>query len=228
MSTPIVNGCKAVLLDLDVTLVDSLDDLTDAVNALLAEEDLPPIDRAAARAMVGDGVGKLVERALRATGGDPDTAAELVPRFLALYEPVATRRTRPFPGVADTLQSLAAELALAVVTNKPEGAARKILADLGLAPSVAAVVGGDTLSVRKPAPEPLLAALRRLGVGAEQAVMVGDNHHDVEAAHAAGMRAIVVAYGYSHRPVAELGADAVIAAFPDLRGLCLPAHDPVG
>ena len=93
--------------------------------------------------VLGDGVGKLVERALRATGGDPDTAAELVPRFLALYEPVATRRTRPFPGVADTLQSLAAELALAVVTNKPEGAARKILADLGLAPSVAAVVGGE-------------------------------------------------------------------------------------
>ncbi|GJE43789.1 Phosphoglycolate phosphatase [Methylobacterium soli] len=164
MPIPMPNGCEAVLLDLDGTLVDSLDDLTDAVNALLAEEGLPGIDRVRTRAMVGDGAGKLVERALRANGGDAGTAPALVPRFLAVYAPVATRRTRAFPGVAPALQTLAcAGIALAVVTNKPEAVARTILADLGLDACIAVVVGGDTLQQRKPAPEPLHAALSRLG-----------------------------------------------------------------
>ena len=221
MPIPMPNGCEAVLLDLDGTLVDSLDDLTDAVNALLADEGLTAIDRVRTRAMVGDGVGKLVERALRASGGDPGTAPALVSRFLALYAPIATRRTRAFPGVAPALQTLAcAGIALAVVTNKPEAVARTILADLGLDACIAVVVGGDTLQQRKPAPEPLRAALSRLGVGPDRAIMVGDNRHDVEAARAAGLPAIVVSYGYSHGPVAELGADAVIAAFADLPALC--------
>ncbi|MDP4026056.1 phosphoglycolate phosphatase [Methylobacterium sp. NEAU 140] len=207
----------ALLLDLDGTLVDSLQDLTDALNALLAERGLSGVDRAAAGAMVGDGVRKLVERALRARGGDPAAADALVPRFLALYEPIAARHTRPFPGVVDTLSALAeAGFALAVVTNKPVRATRIVLDRLGLDPLVATVIGGDSVAARKPDPAPLHAALTALGVPPGRAVMVGDNHHDIEAARAAGTAAVAVSYGYAHRPPHELGADALIDAFSAL------------
>ncbi|WP_043749857.1 phosphoglycolate phosphatase [Methylobacterium nodulans] len=207
----------AVLLDLDGTLVDSLRDLTEALNAVLTGEGLPSVSLAQTRAMVGDGAGKLVERALQATGGDPARAHELVPRFLTLYEPIASRHTRPYPGVVETLGSLSeAGFALAVVTNKPVRATRIVLDGLGLAPFIGAVIGGDTLAQRKPDPAPLRAALRQLRVPPGRAVMVGDNHHDVEAARAAGVAAIAVSYGYAHRPPHDLGADAVIDDFAEL------------
>ncbi|MFE1599912.1 phosphoglycolate phosphatase [Methylobacterium sp. ID0610] len=207
----------AVLLDLDGTLVDSVRDLMDALNAVLRDEGLPPVDPAQTRAMVGDGARKLIERALQAMGGNPARAPDLLPRFLAHYEPIASRHTRPYPGVVETLRSLTgAGFALAVVTNKPAQATRLVLDGLDLSPLIAVVVGGDTLEQRKPDPAPVRAALRQLGATADRAVMVGDNHHDVEAARAAGVAAIAVSYGYAHRPVHDLGADAVIDDFRDL------------
>jgi phosphoglycolate phosphatase len=175
--------------------------------------------------MIGDGVGKLIERALAARGGDPADAPRLTPRFLALYEPNAARSTRPYPGVPETLRALKARgLRTAVVTNKPERATREILASLDLAPLIEVVVGGDTAPERKPHPAPVLLALERLAVAPAEAVMVGDNHHDVSAARAAGVRAIAVTYGYSHVPHAELGAERLIATFPELlAALELPA-----
>lgn len=205
----------AVLLDLDGTLVDSAEDLMEALNDLLAREGLRAVDPDETRAMIGDGALKLVERALVRTGGEGARAPDLLPRFLALYEPRASRKTRPFPGVVDTLQGLRERgLRLAVVTNKPEAATHAILEALDLAPLFDAVIGGDTLPERKPRPAPLLEALRRLGTDA--AVMVGDNHHDVQAAHAAGLKAVLVSYGYAHGPPRSLGADLVIDRFTDL------------
>jgi phosphoglycolate phosphatase len=206
-----------VLFDLDGTLVDSFDDIRDALNALLVEEGLRPVAREEARAMFGDGAQILVARALRATGGDAARAPEFTPRYLAHYEPVATRRTRVYPGVIEVLQSLAdAGFALAVVTNKPERGTRIVLDALDLSPLVQAVVGGDTLATRKPDPAPVREALRRLGVVADRAVMVGDSHHGVEAAHAAGVAMVAVSYGYAQRPPHELGADRVIDHFGGL------------
>lgn len=208
---------EAVLLDLDGTLVDSAEDLREALNGILAGEGLRPVTGAEVRAMIGDGVLKLVERGLARTGGDPARAGALVPAFLAAYEPRAARKTVLYPGVLDTLRGLrAAGLRLAVVTNKPEAATRRILEALGLAGLVAAVVGGDTLPERKPHPAPVTAALRALGVAADAAAMVGDNRHDVEAAHAAGLKAVLVGYGYAHGAPETLGADRIVAAFADL------------
>lgn len=207
----------ALLLDLDGTLVDSQRDLSDALNLLLAEQGLATVDLAQTRAMVGDGARVLIERALRATGGDPERAPDLLARFLALYEPIACRQTRPYPGVLDTLGNLRdAGILLAVVTNKPVRATRTVLDGLGLSPFFAVIVGGDSVAARKPDPAPVRAALQRLQVAPDRTVMVGDNHHDVEASHAAGVLAVAVSYGYAHRSPHDLGADAVIDDFAAL------------
>lgn len=208
---------EAVLLDLDGTLVDSAEDLREALNEVLAEEGLRPVAPEEVTAMIGDGVLKLVERGLARTGGPTERAGALLPRFLALYTPRASRKTRPYPDVVETLAALRASgVGLAVVTNKPEAATAEILDALGLARLVDAVVGGDTLAHRKPHPAPVTEALRRLGAEPGRAVMVGDNRHDVESAHAAGLEAVLVSYGYAHGAPHELGADLVVDRFADL------------
>jgi phosphoglycolate phosphatase len=208
---------KAVLFDLDGTLVDSARDLAETLNDVLAEEGLPALTLEAVKGMIGDGGSKLIERGLAATGGDPGRAPAFLPRFLALYEPRAARHTRLYPDAAEALARLAESgLRLGLVTNKPQDATLNILDALDLARFFGAVVGGDTLPERKPHPAPLLHAAARLGVAPDETVMVGDNHHDVDAARAAGMAAVAVTWGYPHRPPEELGADRTVAAFRDL------------
>ena len=208
---------KAIIFDLDGTLVDSARDLRDAVNILLVQEGLRQIDLGEVKSMIGDGAPKLVERAIAATGGDLSRLPTLVTRFLEIYEANASRHTEAYPGVADTLAGLRAlGLPLAVVTNKPFGATIDILEALGLRIYFDAVIGGDTLPERKPHPAPILAALKQLGVAPEAALMIGDNYHDVQAARAAGVRTFAVTYGYSHKPHAELGADRLIDTMSEL------------
>ncbi|WP_414473129.1 phosphoglycolate phosphatase [Microvirga sp. M2] len=208
---------KAIIFDLDGTLVDSARDLQDATNALLAEEGLRQISLDETKSMIGDGAAKLVERAVSATGGDMTRLPALVARFLEIYQANASRHTEAYPGVADTLAGLRGlGLPLAVVTNKPHAATMDILEALGLRGYFDAVIGGDTLPERKPHPAPVLMALGQLGVAPEAALMVGDNYHDVQAARAAGVRAFAVTYGYSHKPHAELGADRLIATMAEL------------
>lgn len=206
---------RGVVFDLDGTLVDSADDLRAALNTLLTEYSLPNLDLAAVKSMIGDGVAKLVERAFAATDGDAEALPAAVARFLALYESNAAERTRPYPGVRETLEALAAMgLTLGVVTNKPYAATMEILDALALTPFFAAVVGGDSAPRRKPHPDPVLKVVADAGLAPAETIMVGDNYHDVEAAHAAGLRAIIVTYGYSHKPPASVGADYVIDAMP--------------
>jgi phosphoglycolate phosphatase len=218
---------RAVICDLDGTLVDSAEDLRAALNRLLGELGLRPVEPAEIKRMIGDGVLKMVERALVATKGDPQQSDALVPRFLEIYLPISANLTRCFPGVPETLDSLQRrQFRLAVVTNKPVAATNKILEALSLARFFQAVVGGDSVQQRKPHPAPLLEAARRLGTDVEQTLMVGDNIHDVEAARAAGMRCVAVSYGYHHRPPSEFGADHLIDQFADLLPLVInPASE---
>ncbi|MCC7274236.1 MAG: phosphoglycolate phosphatase [Alphaproteobacteria bacterium] len=214
-----VQRFPAIVFDFDGTLVDSAADLRTALNRTLAEAGLEPVAGDAVRRMIGDGAAKLVERGFAARAM-PLAAPELerwTRRFLEIYEPISADQTAPYPGVVATLEMLAARgHRLGLCTNKPERATRLMLQRLGLDRLLGAVVGGDTLAVRKPRPEPLLAALAGLGIAAASAVMVGDNEHDVATAHAAGVPIVVVAYGYSRTPLDELGADARIAAFAEL------------
>ena len=166
--------------------------------------------------MVGDGVAKLVERGLPPAAA-PAEFDQLVARYVALYHERQTALTRPYPGVVETLRALSGEgWRLAVCTNKPEAATREILAAFGLDDLFAAVGGGDSFAVRKPAAGHPLATLARMAAPPGSAVMVGDSPNDVLSARGAGLPVIVVGYGYSRVPPAELGADAVIERFAEL------------
>ena len=205
----------ALIFDLDGTLVDSVPDLAAAANRLLAEHDRPPLATTEVAAMVGDGVGKLVERVLAARSLTPP--APLVPRFVALYEADIATRTRPYPGVVDGLAALAGRgIALAVCTNKLGHATRAVLAALDLQRFFSVVVSGDSLPAQKPDPAPLRFALDRLGVAAAAAAMLGDHRNDVLAARAAGAAALFARYGYGFASLGALKPDAMIDRFAEL------------
>ena len=209
----------AVVFDLDGTLVHSIPDLAAALSEILAEEGLAEVPESAAAMMMGDGVAKLVERGFAHAGknlGASELAA-LVERFIARYGERPTRLTKPYPDVIDTLRHLReAGHRLAVCTNKHLSLTETILRELSMDGFFGAVLGGDSLPTRKPAPEPLLTALERLGMPTGNAVMVGDSHNDVVAARAAEMMSIVVSYGYCRDGAANLSADRVIDDFSDL------------
>ena len=180
---------KAVVFDLDGTLIDSAPDLRVAVNKLLAEHGRLPLTLDQVKMMVGDGAAKLVERAFDATGGAPagSDPAGLTTRFLAFYEGHSADLTRPYPGVEETLSDLKARgLALGICTNKPEAATLEVIRELNLDGFFDAVLGGDSIEgARKPDPRMLQAVLDTLGVGASEMVMVGDAANDVGVARAA-------------------------------------------
>jgi len=210
---------KAILFDLDGTLVDSAPDITAAVNELLATRKLPPLSVEQVKSMIGNGVRKLVERAFAASG-QPLGRAELdeANREMApIYRQHLTRLTRLMPGATETVALLhVAGVALGVATNKPQAATRQILLYFGLIDRLRVIVGGDAVSHRKPAPDALLIALDRLGVEPSDALMVGDSIADVVAARAAGMPVALVRGGYSTDPVERLGADLICDSLLDL------------
>ncbi len=209
-------GLGTLLLDLDGTLVDSAPDLAAALNQLRAEQGLAALALDEVKAMIGDGVAKLVERG-HPPAATPADFDRLVERYVALYHARQTALTRPFPGVVETLRALSDEgWRLALCTNKPEAASREILTSFGLDGLFAAVGGGDSFAVRKPAAGHLLATLAHISATPGPAVMVGDSANDVLAARGAGLPVIVVGYGYSRLPPAELGADALIERFDEL------------
>jgi len=212
---------RAVLFDLDGTLIHSLPDLAAAVNRLLASENRPALADEAIRAMVGDGADMLVARAFAATGGLPGPEVRpYLDRFMADYEPRSAETTRPWPEVEETLAALRARgLALAVCTNKPSRATAEVLAALDLARFFDVVVGADDAPAIKPDPAHVLVILDRLGVTPDQALMVGDSRNDILSARAAGIRSVALSFGYAHGPVEDLGADIVLHRFGDLLGV---------
>ncbi len=212
-------SAPTLVLDLDGTLVDTAADLIATLNAILAGEGLAPLAPATAIAMVGHGSRALLASALRANGVEPvsDRLDNLVALFIGHYAAHIADASRPFPGAVAALDRFAAAgWRLAVCTNKFEGLSRQLLAALGLLDRFAAVTGQDTFGVRKPDPRHLLETIRLAGGGVADAVMVGDSIVDVDTAKAAGVPVIAVAFGYSAVPVAELGADRVIAHYDEL------------
>ncbi len=197
---------RALLFDLDGTLVDSTEDLVASGNWLRARAGLPPHPAATVASFVGDGVEALVRRLLGAPGGDVSAEVEA---FMLHYREHCLDRTRLCPGAAEALAALGGRHRLAVVTNKPERVSRRILEGLGVAGLFGSVVGGNTCPRKKPHPEPLLKACVDLGVGAGEAAMVGDSRVDVEAGRAAGMPTLAILGG--------IGDEGLLrAAAPDL------------
>ena len=190
---------NCIIFDLDGTLVDSAPDMCAAINRVLRVRGLGRIDTDQARGFIGDGIEAFVDRAWAAAGGrlrGPERRSA-VSAFIADYSGAPADRTRVYPGVARTLEALEARgHVLAVCTNKHQAIAERILSEFGLAARFRCVLGGDRVAARKPAPAHLRQVLETLGAGSRDAVMVGDSMHDADMARAAGVRCILVTYGY--------------------------------
>ncbi len=197
-----------IVFDLDGTLVDTLDNLTASANRLLGRYRRAPVDAAAVRTMVGDGVPALVRRVLTHAALDVDEASA-INTFTRDYERHAACSSKPFPGTMETLLALHRNgWSLAVCTNKPQTAARTLLTALGITPLLAAVGGGDSFATRKPDPGHLLATIECAGGAGSRAVLVGDHFNDVLAARGAGIPCIFALWGYGR---AEMAGNAACA-----------------
>jgi phosphoglycolate phosphatase len=207
---------SVVAFDLDGTLADTAADLAAALNHALARLGRPQVPAEDVRHLVGHGARALLRKGLGASGDASEALVEAgFPLFIEYYAANICRGTRPFPGVEAALDSLRdAGARLAVCTNKVERLTHLLLGALGWEGRFDAVVGGDTLAVRKPDPAPLLEAVARAGGG--RAAFVGDSITDAETARAARLPFVAVSFGFSDRPVEALGADAVIESYGDL------------
>jgi phosphoglycolate phosphatase len=205
---------RSVTFDLDGTLLDTVADLAEACRRMLAELGEPPRSEDEVCRFVGKGMAVLVERCLtHDRAPTPERLAAVIAVFQRHYTEVNGQQTRLYPGVLEGLDAWRASgLPLGVVTNKPARFTEPLLERMGLAGYFAVVVSGDTTAHKKPHPEPILHACRRLGVAPRHNLHIGDSKNDIEAAHAAGCTAFCVPYGYNEgRPVDSADCDALVS-----------------
>lgn len=215
---------EMILVDVDGTLVDSVPDLAYCVDEMMKALDMPAHGEAEVRNWVGNGVERLVRRALIGQlDGEPDEALfeKAYPIFLDLYAVNTSQRSCLYPGVREGLDYMkAAGYTLGCVTNKAAQFTIPLLKDLGIHDDFENIVCGDTLAKKKPDPLPLLHSAEVLGVAPENSLMLGDSVSDVKAARAAGFQIICMSYGYNHGvDIRESNPDAVIDSMAELKNL---------
>ena len=204
---------RAVILDLDGTLLDTAPEIVAAMDRTLEELRLPRLAASEIEQMIGKGVPKLVERVVARVGAKDVDLAAAVLTFETHYEQTVGTIAVPYPGVMLGLELFdEAGLKLAVVTNKPRFFTAQLLDRTGIAGWFAAVVAGDDGVAKKPAPDMLEAACRAMGTAPAQTLMLGDSDNDVLAARAAGCPVWCVPYGYNEgRPPETLACDRLVA-----------------
>ncbi len=215
---------EMILIDVDGTLVDSVPDLAYCVNAMLKQLGMSERDEQSIRHWVGNGVERLVKRALiNALDGEPDEALfeKALPIFRELYAVNTSVRSHLYDGVLEGLDYMKnAGYRLGCVTNKAGEFTLPILRDLGIAGYFEVTICGDDTPRKKPDPLPLLTAAEKLSVQPEHSMMIGDSQSDVKAAHAAGFQIICLSYGYNHgEDIRDFNPDAVIDSFTELKQL---------
>lgn len=207
----------SLVFDLDGTLIDSAPDLQAAVNTVLSSHGLRRISMEETQAFIGDGMPKLCERALEATGGPAEILELFYDAFKKRYMSAPAVKTKPMIAVRETLiTAKGAAFAMGVCTNKSEPVAETILTELQLRPFFTDFVGAMPGRALKPDPEPLLLCAERIGTGDRRAVLIGDSIADVKAARNAHMPCILVRGGYTNTAPELLGADVVIDSFDHL------------
>jgi len=213
---------KAVIFDLDGTLVDSAPDLMLATNHVLARLERRAITMDEVRSFVGHGARALIARGASATGEaiDEKTLDFYHAEFLRYYEKNIAVNSVAFPGTIDLLELCVANgLKMGVCTNKVEGLSVRLLQALGMDKYFGAIVGPDTVNIAKPDPAPYLETVRRLGIPAGNSIMIGDSETDILTARAAGVPVIGVTFGYTQKPVAEFGPDHLVSHFDEVSGI---------
>lgn len=203
---------RLVIFDLDGTLLDTVGDLAGACDELLAARGYPGHSTEEYRRFVGNGINKLIERALPAAAASPEAAAELRPEFVRIYRSRITRSTRPYEGVAELLESLRGMgLKLAVASNKFHGGTRQLVEHFFPGVEFCAVLGQREGVPMKPDPAVVREIMDVAGVGCDEVLYVGDSGVDMQTARNAGVLAAGVTWGF--RPRGELeacGADYVV------------------
>lgn len=212
----------ALVFDLDGTLIDSRRDITTAINRTREGFGLPPLTLEQVVTMVGEGARVLIERALGA-----DVPAERIDEALAIYldhyRQVCLDETRPYPGIEEMLEALAAGYPLALLSNKGEELSRIVLRGLGLDRWFREILGGDSLPTRKPDPAGLRLVAQRLGVAPASLLMVGDTRIDAETARNAGCPFVLVEWGFPRPPgIESLQADLRVERAEELVGALRP------
>lgn len=213
-----------LVFDLDGTLVDSAPDLVGTLNVILGQEGVAPLPLAEARDFIGHGARRLLERGFAAQGQEvaPERMAMLFERFIAHYTDHIADESRPFPGAVESLSAMkAAGARLAVCTNKLTGLSNRVLDALDLSRHFDAVIGADAAPAAKPDPRHFFAAVEAAGGHPGRAVMIGDASTDAGAARAAKAPLILVSFGYTEIPVADLGADILVDHYDEMIEACV-------
>ncbi len=215
---------EMVLIDVDGTLVDSVPDLAYCVDEMMKQLGMPEHGEAKVRNWVGNGVERLTRRALIGQlDGEPDDELfeKAYPIFLDLYDKNVCERSRLYKGVREAVDFLkSTDVKIGCVTNKNAQFTLPILEKLGVKDDFEIIICGDTLSKKKPDPEPLLHAARELGVDPENSLMLGDSMSDVKAARAANFNIICMSYGYNHgEDIRDYNPDAVVDRMDEIKTL---------
>jgi phosphoglycolate phosphatase len=214
---------KAVIFNLDGTLVDTAPDLWRATNHVLTSAGRSEVSLDQVRAFVGYGARKLIARGFGATGSALRTEdiEPLYEKFVAYYGANIARDSEPFPGCIALLDRLKAKgVLIGICTNKLEGLSVRLIEALGLTSYFAAIVGPDTIGIAKPDPAPYREALRRMGAESARSLLVGDSETDVLTARAAGVPVIGVTFGYTPEPIESFRPDALVSNFSE-------AYEPI-
>jgi phosphoglycolate phosphatase len=219
-----INKPEMILIDVDGTLVDSVPDLAYCVDRMMDQLGRPAHGEAKVRDWVGNGVERLVRRALIGQlDGEPDEADYLhaYPIFLELYAENTSKRSLLYPGIREGLDYLKGEgYRLGCVTNKAAQFTLPLLQDLGIRDYFEIIIAGDTLPKKKPDPMPLLYAAEQLSTDPSASLMVGDSQSDVKAARAAGFQIVCMSYGYNHgEDIRIYQPDDVIDSLTEIRNI---------
>lgn len=222
LSTPL--PVKAVMIDLDGTLLDTIPDLAVAANLMLTELNMPALPEATIRNFVGKGINNLIERTLtNSMDGKPEAALfeKALPIYDRCYKAVNGKHTTIYPGVKEGLDLLRAQgYPLACVTNKSERFTLPLLDYVSLSQYFVSVVAGDKLPQKKPDPAQLLYACQQLNVAPHEMLMIGDSINDTQAARSAGCPVFCVTYGYNEgHDVQTLDVDAIVASLVEATSL---------
>ena len=220
MTTHKLAPVRALIFDLDGTLIDSKRDLIHSVNAMLQELGRTRLADDTISGYIGRGAPQLVAQAL-GNGASEEEQKQALKFFLGYYEEHKMDTTQAYPGVAETLEQLAA-LPMAVLTNKPARISVRILNEMGLAKYFRAIYGGNSFETKKPDPLGAVTILSEFGASPQQAMLVGDSEVDVQTARNAGTLAVAVNYGFGVHDRAAHPADIYLDRFADLTDFLEP------